>query len=86
MIFGHAPIIVPAVLRVAMSYRPAFYLHLVLLHIGLLVRVVGDLSLNPTLRMWGGMLNVVAILVFLGVTAWSTRSAAAVPLVGTAGG
>jgi hypothetical protein len=86
MIFGHAPMIVPAVLGVAMTYRPAFYVHLVLLHTGLVLRVAGDLSFNSSLRMWGGMLNVVAILVFLGVTAWSTRSAAAVPLVGTAGG
>jgi hypothetical protein len=86
MIFGHAPIIVPAVLRVAMKYRPAFYVHLVLLHIGLVMRVAGDLSFNPSLRMCGGMFSVVAILVFLGVTPWSARSAPAVALVGIAGG
>jgi hypothetical protein len=86
MIFGHAPIIVPAVLRVATTYRPALYMHLVLLHIGLVMRVAGDLSFNPLLRTWGGMLNVVAILVFLGMTAWSARSTPAVSLGGTAGG
>lgn len=86
MIFGHAPIIVPAVLGVALTYRPAFYVHLVLLHIGLVMRVAGDLSFNPSLRMWGGMLNVVAILAFLGTTVWSARSTPAVSLVATAGG
>jgi hypothetical protein len=74
MIFGHAPIILPAVMNTAMNYRPTFYAHLALLHASTILRVVGDLAFadpfNP-LRKWGGMLNVIAILVFLGNTAGS---------------
>jgi hypothetical protein len=65
MIFGHAPLILPAVTGRPMPYHPRFYLHLVLLHAGLVLRVAGDLALLPALRQWGGLLNVVAILLFL---------------------
>ena len=54
MIFGHAPIIVPAVLGVTIVYRPLFYLHLALLHLSLLLRVSGDLLLWAPGRRWGG--------------------------------
>jgi len=36
MTFGHAPIILPAVLRIGVTYRPRFYIHLVLLHLALI--------------------------------------------------
>jgi hypothetical protein len=65
MIFGHAPIILPAVLHVGVAYRPQFYVHLVLLHLGLFLRVAGDLLVVPPWRLWGGVLNVVALLIFL---------------------
>lgn len=68
MIFGHAPVILPAVLHVAIPYRPVYYGHLLLLHVSLAVRVAGDLAWRPALRRWGGLFNVVAILLFLGVT------------------
>jgi hypothetical protein len=41
MIFGHAPIIVPALLGVQVPYTPLFYIHLSLLHLSLLLRVGG---------------------------------------------
>ena len=41
MIFGHAPIIFPAVLGRPLPYRPAFYLHLILLQATLLLRIGG---------------------------------------------
>ena len=41
MIFGHGPIILPAVLRIEMPFRPAFFAHLLLLHLSLLLRVTG---------------------------------------------
>ncbi len=44
MIFGHAPIIFPALSRRPAAYRPAFYLHLALLHASLLWRVGADLA------------------------------------------
>jgi hypothetical protein len=69
MIFGHAPIIFPAVLGVHVSYRPVFYAHLGLLHASLLLRVAGDLVPWPAARLGGGLLNGVAIVVFLASTA-----------------
>jgi hypothetical protein len=68
MIFGHAPIILPALLGVQMPYSPLFYLHLTLLHLTLILRVVGDLLWWLPGRRWGGMLNGVVILLFLLVT------------------
>jgi hypothetical protein len=65
MIFGHAPIIFPAVLKTPIHYTPVFYAHLALLHLSLLLRVVGDLVYNQPMRLWGGMFNAIAILVFL---------------------
>jgi hypothetical protein len=69
MIFGHAPIIFPAVLRRPLPFQTLFYAPLILLHLSLLLRVVGDLALWMDGRQWGGLLNVVAILFFLANTA-----------------
>ncbi len=71
MIFGHAPIIFPAVLGVPVPFRPAFYSHLALLHLSLALRVVGDMTAWWPGRQWGGLLNVVAVLLFLGNMALS---------------
>ncbi len=68
MIFGHAPIILPAVLGLPVQYRPRFYVHLVLLHLSLALRVAGDLLLWWPGRQWGGLLNVLVVLLFLGNT------------------
>ena len=65
MIFGHAPIIVPAVLRVALPYRAWFYLPLVALHASLAERIAGDLLLMPALRERGALGNAVAIALFI---------------------
>jgi len=73
MIFGHAPIIFPAVLGIPINFQPAFYLQLILLHASLALRVFADYTNLHTLRMWGGMLNEVAILIFLAMTIYSIR-------------
>jgi len=65
MVFGHAPIILPAVTRFAVAYHPVFYAHLVLLHLSLALRLTGDLSGNTELRALGGLLNAVTLLVFV---------------------
>jgi branched-subunit amino acid permease len=70
MIFGHAPIIVPAVMGIHIAYRPAFYAHLGLLHVSLTLRVFGDLALWLPGRQWGGLLNALAILLFLANTGY----------------
>jgi hypothetical protein len=69
MIFGHAPIILPAVLGVPMTYSSSFYSHWALLHLSLIVRIVGDAAHVFPLRQWGGMFNVIAVLLFLFNTA-----------------
>lgn len=71
MIFGHAPLIFPAVLGRPMAWLPASYAPLVVLHASLLLRVVGDLFGLPAARQWGGLLNGVALLLFLGLTVYS---------------
>jgi hypothetical protein len=71
MIFGHAPIIFPAILGAPITYRRAFYIHLILLHLSLIVRLFGDLTDQLDIRKWGGFLNEVAILLFLGMTLYS---------------
>lgn len=69
MIFGHAPIIIPAVLSVPIAYTPVFYIHLALLHGSLLLRIAGDGLGWVAGRRWGGLLNEAAVLLFLLVTA-----------------
>jgi hypothetical protein len=73
MIFGHAPIIFPSILGVAIDYRPRFYLHLAVLHASLVLRVAGDLGGWMALREWGGLVNALAIVLFLVNTVSSVR-------------
>jgi hypothetical protein len=68
MIFGHAPVIFPGVLGIAIPFRRPFYIHLALLHAGLALRVGGDLAGNFTAARWGGLLNATAIGLFLVAT------------------
>lgn len=86
MIFGHAPIIFPAILNLPIRYRSGFYAHLALLHVSLLLRIGGDLLGFMPLRLWGGLLNGIAMLLFLAVTFYSVfftkeRNASVDPLV-----
>jgi len=68
MIFGHAPIIFPAVLGLPIHYSPKMYGPLALLLFSLILRIVGDLAGMHQVRMWGGLLNAIAILLFLTLT------------------
>lgn len=65
MVFGHAPVIFPAVVRVKMPYHWTFYLPLLALHASLLVRLAGDGLALPDLRSLGGLLNAVALVLFI---------------------
>ncbi|MFV0663683.1 hypothetical protein [Denitromonas sp.] len=65
MVFGHAPIILPAVLRVRLPYHPGFYVPLALLHLSLLLRVAGDLAEAHAWRAHGALGNAMAIGLFL---------------------
>jgi hypothetical protein len=73
MIFGHAPIIFPSILGIPINFQPAFYVQLTLLHVSLVLRVFADYANMHALRMWGGLLNEVAILIFIGMTIYSVR-------------
>jgi len=70
MIFGHAPVIVPAVLSVRLPFRPWFYVHVAVLHVALLLRMAGGDGFGNT-PAWqvGGVGTELAILLFLAVSA-----------------
>lgn len=75
MIFGHAPIVIPAVLGVPVAFLRAAYLPLAVLHLSLVLRLTGDLAGLGDVRRWGGMLNALAILLFVAVTLAAARRA-----------
>lgn len=65
MVFGHVPVILPAVLRIAFPYRGVLYVPLVALHLTLAVRIVGDAMGSAPLRAAGGAGNVASIALFV---------------------
>ncbi|SDT80173.1 hypothetical protein SAMN04489716_9094 [Actinoplanes derwentensis] len=67
MIFVHAPVILPAVLRRPLPYHRLLYAPLVLLHLSLLIRIgFGDgAGWEPVWR-WAGLANVAAVVGFAG--------------------
>ncbi|MFY9315304.1 MAG: hypothetical protein WAO95_07070 [Burkholderiales bacterium] len=65
MIFGHAPIIAPALLRVNLRYSAWFYLPLAVLHLSLAERIAGDFLLDHATRARGAAANAVAIVLFI---------------------
>ena len=71
MIMAHAPVILPAVLRLPMTYHPALLVPAAALHASLALRLwVGD-ALGVRLA-WqvGGALNIASLLAFVGVVVW----------------
>lgn len=65
MVFGHAPIIFPAVTRIKIPYHRALYLPLALLHLTLAVRILGGLTDNFALRHYAALTNGFVLLVFI---------------------
>ncbi|CCG05668.1 hypothetical protein [Blastococcus saxobsidens] len=75
MVMAHAPVILPAVLRRPLPYRPAMVVPAVLLHASLAVRVVlGDVRGIEVAWQLGGLLGIGAVLLFAAVAAWSAAS------------
>ncbi|WP_200942842.1 hypothetical protein [Cellulomonas sp. Root485] len=75
MVMAHAPVILPAVLRRPLPYRPVMLAPLLLLHVSLAFRlVVGDGWGSVAAVRVGGVANVVAVLAFLGVAVWSVAA------------
>lgn len=75
MVMAHAPVILPAVLRRPLPYHPALYVPVGLLHGSLAVRLwVGDALDSQAAWVIGGVLNIVALLSFAAVAAWSSAT------------
>jgi hypothetical protein len=64
MVFGHAPIIFPAILERPISFHPVAWLPLVLLHVAVASRILGDILLDQDLRQAAGMLAGIAIALY----------------------
>lgn len=73
MIFAHALLILPALTGLTLVYHPRLYAPSLLLHGALLLRVVGDLLAWPLARRWGGLGNVIAILLFAALVVTDAR-------------
>lgn len=71
MVFAHAPIILPALLRATVPYTPVFFAHVALLHTTLGLRVLADLLGWVEIRTWAGLGNGAAILLFATLTVWA---------------
>lgn len=65
MIMAHAPVILPAVLGRDLLYRPVLWLPLGLLHAGLALRFAGALGGWDAGWRAGGVVTVLALLVFV---------------------
>ena len=68
MVFGHAPIIVPAVMRVPVPYHWTFYVPLALLHASLVVRLAGDALGDLAWMRAGSLGNAFALAAFVAST------------------
>ncbi len=68
MVFAHAPVILPAVLRCRLPYHPVLIVPAALLHASLVVRLwLGDARGHHGAWQAGGVGNIAALLVFAGV-------------------
>ena len=73
LIFGHAPLVFPSVLGLNFAYHSRFYAHLILLQVSLILRLAGDITGWLPARLWGGMFNGVALVMFLASTLLALR-------------
>jgi len=83
LIFGHATIVLPAVLRIEVPFSRLFYVHLAVWQAALVARVAGAIWSIPRLHGWGGTFQAVALAWFVlvtigsaGVTALARRKTA----------
>ncbi len=73
MVFGHAPIILPAVTGWRVRYGAAAYGPLALLHASVLLRIGADLGGLAPLREASGLLTILALLAYAGTLAIVSR-------------
>ena len=74
MVFGHAPLIGPALLKIQLPFHALFYAPLALLHGGLLLRLGGDALDWLALRRAGAWLSTLAIALFVFTLIWRARA------------
>lgn len=67
MIFGHAPIILPAVLGLRIQYSAALYAPLVILHLSLVFRIAGDLFNWINIRTISGPATIIALIGYVAI-------------------
>ena len=65
MVIGHAPIIFPAVVRLAIPFSAVFYVPLSLINLGVLLRLAAAAVSEPLLREAGAVINAIGILSFI---------------------
>lgn len=63
MVFGHAPVILPALARVKLAFGPVFYAPLLLLHASLALRLAGG-AFSPGFTALGAAGNALALMAF----------------------
>ena len=68
MVYGHAPVIFPAVLRLKIRFHPLMYGPLVIMHLSLISRILGDYAGSAPLRMWGGLFNGLSAVIYFTLT------------------
>ena len=73
MVFGHAPIILPAVTRLRLHWHVGFYLPLIVLHLSLAARVIAGVDEWFALRQVAAISNAVAIALFMLIVVTSLR-------------
>jgi hypothetical protein len=73
MVFGHAPIILPAVTGIRLRVNVAAYFPLLLLHLSVLLRIVADLCEWTDVRAISGPLTVLALASYAGVLVVASR-------------
>ncbi len=76
MVFGHAPIILPAVTGMRVGFSGIAYGPLALLHLSLVMRIVGDLSERLDLRAASGIITVIALVTYAATLVLASRKTA----------
>jgi hypothetical protein len=74
MVFGHAPIILPAVSTLKFRWHAGFYVPLAALHLGLGARLFAGLTGNFALRQQAAIANSIALVLFMMLVITSLRS------------
>ena len=75
MLFGHAPIILPALIGIRLRYSDFAYVPLALLHASLILRVGSDVFERVDLRAASAMATIAALAVYAGYLAHTSRKA-----------